>query len=180
MEPQRLDGGGFPHVAQFALPRARIAAYPRPEAPARAHRIGRLPRDDARDGLVHRLIARAGHDHIGRHEAAILEPQPARLDPRDPGARDDADLARGNQFRGADIDVIARSRAQGLHHQAAVILAEIEREARGREAGIEIGVARPDLAVKRDLLVGEHPERVAAEIMSAFSTVIPRATASSE
>ena len=61
------------------------------------------------------------------------------------------DLAGDDQLGGADVDIVARAGAVGLHHQAGVVLAEIEEEARRFEALVELGVMRADLLVERAL-----------------------------
>ena len=63
------------------------------------------------------------------------------------------DLAVDDELRSADIDVVARPGAPGLHHQARLVIAEIDGEAGLGERRVVVGVALadrpPELALLR-------------------------------
>ena len=75
MEPQRILLGRFPHVAQFAFPRARVFGGIRAKPPTLANLICHFLRDKPRRPAIHRAIAGGEHNQIGRQLRAIGQNQ---------------------------------------------------------------------------------------------------------
>jgi hypothetical protein len=141
------------------LPWSRVAPGARAESPARPDLVGDLARDDRRHGFVHRLIAGAGDDRVGRQFAAVVEQDSGWRQRLDLDSAADADLAVDDQIRGADVDVIARAGAVGLHQQPGLVVAEIDGEAGTAQAVVEGRVAGLDDVVERPLALRQQRER---------------------
>ncbi len=108
---------------------------------------------------MHRLEAGGLDDGVDREFGAVRRTDAGRRQRLDLHAGLDADLPVDDELRGADVDIVAGARAQGLHHQPGFVLAEVEQEARRFELSVELGVVRSDAVVERLLLLGLEGER---------------------
>ena len=69
------------------------------------------------------------------------------------------DLAVGDQFTGAHVDVIARAAPKVLHEQARFVVAPVVPEPGLLEPVVEVGVSLSHLLVQRNLELMHDPVR---------------------
>src|SRR5215469_1019930 len=138
MEPEPLLRHRLPHVAELTAPGTGIARHTRAVAPIGPDLLRDLGRDKLRDPAVHRAEPGGEDDEIGGQLAAVTQEDRALLERAQLHAAANLDLARGDEVRGADVDVVARAGAQRLHHQTRAILSPIEKEARLIQARVEV------------------------------------------
>src|SRR5207245_904070 len=116
-------------VAQLPLPRPRIIARVRAEAPALADLVGRLLADELFDPAVHRAIAGGEDDQVGGQFAAVGEDERALQNAFDADAAFELDAAVGDKIARANVDIETAATTQSHYRQARSVLAEIELEA---------------------------------------------------
>src|SRR6266849_2327866 len=73
MKPERLLLGGFPHVAQFPLPRSGVIGGVRPETPTLTNFRCNLWRDQIRSPSIHRAVTGGVDDQIGGQSLAVTQ-----------------------------------------------------------------------------------------------------------
>src|SRR6478735_2474310 len=73
VEPQVVLSRGLPHVAQLALPGARVLRRVGAEPPALADRVGDVLADEPGGPAVHRAVARRVDDGVGLELRAVGE-----------------------------------------------------------------------------------------------------------
>src|ERR1700722_502763 len=117
VEPQAVLGGRFPHVAQLALPRARVLRRARAESPDLPDLVGHVLADDAGGQLIHGAVARRVDDEVGREPGAVTEDHLV-LGQLGHLSLGQLDVAVGDGVAGTDVDVVAGTAAQVLEEQA--------------------------------------------------------------
>src|SRR5262245_48103203 len=109
MEPEPLLLRRAPHVPELALPRPRILGGSGAEPPALADLVGHLGADELRRPFGHRAVASGVDDELGGQFAAVAQQHRSGGDALEADAAFELDAAVGDQFAGADVDVIARA-----------------------------------------------------------------------
>ena len=101
-------------------------------------------------------VAGGVDDEVGGELGAVLEDDCVFGQAEDL-ADVELDVAVGNQFRRANVDVVARAAPEVLHEQPRAVLAPVELEPDRFEAGIEVSIALPDRGIDRDLKLVQDP-----------------------
>src|SRR6478752_7481552 len=111
VEPQVVLSCGLPHVAQLALPGARVFRRVGAEPPALADRVGDVLADEPGGPAVHRAVARRVDDGVGLELRAVGEDDSVLGEVVDLPA-DEPDRALRDELGGADVDVVAGAATQ--------------------------------------------------------------------
>mmetsp|Transcript_23186 Transcript_23186/g.51502 ORF Transcript_23186/g.51502 Transcript_23186/m.51502 type:complete len:200 (+) Transcript_23186:135-734(+) len=152
VEPQPLHLRGLPHIAQFALPRPRVLGGVRAQAPALAHPVCCLVRDQLARPAVHGAVACGVHDQVGCQLGAVREQHRVLADLLD-GAALEPDGAVADELRGTHIDVVTRPPPEVLQEQTRPVVPEVQQEAGRSEASVEGRIPFLDLFIDWDVEV---------------------------
>src|SRR5580692_7110111 len=140
VNPERFLVCGLPHVAQFALPRTRVAARIGTEAPDLAHLIGDIPAEELGDKVIRSSVAGGEDDQVGWQLRAVGEDDRVLGHTLDTHAALELDSAVDNEVASPRVDVVTAAYAHGLEVDARAVLTEIENESDFLQLRIEVGV----------------------------------------
>lgn len=130
VNPQTRLLGWFPHVAQFAFPRARVTIGIRTQPSHLAHLGGSFLGNQLRHPFVGRAVVGGLDNEIGGQLAAIGQDHALFFDPRNADPAAQLDRTGDNQLRRPDIDIEATV-AHRLHALPGLIRAGYMRDKRG-------------------------------------------------
>ena len=156
VDPQLIDVGRLPHVAQLPLPRPGIASGVRAVAPHLAHAIGDLLGHQVHEPLVHRAVSGGVDNQVGGQHALTIELDAVR---QDPGhlATVECHLAVDQELAGPYIDVVTRPAPEVLQEQSRPVLAKVQVKSDIAQLLVELGILLRHLVVDGNLRVRQQP-----------------------
>ena len=120
-EPQARLLGAHPHVAQFLC-----RLFKTPDA---ADTFSDIVAEQRADHVALAFVAGGKHDEVGVAHRAIVHCDAASGELLDVGGLNEADPAVRDQFRAADVEVIAAAALTEFQRPAGAVLAEFKPEA---------------------------------------------------